>query len=303
MTDTVLDISALTLSFGSLRALDDVTLRIAAGERLALLGHNGAGKSTLFKAVLGFLHPDAGRISVAGHAPGSDAARVAINYLPETVSFPRSLTGREVLGYFSGLRGAPRAAIADLLERVGLAQAADRAVGTYSKGMRQRLGLAQALIGAPRLLLLDEPTSGLDPISRHDLYSVIAEAAGRGSAVLLSAHGLEEVENRTDRVAIMFRGRLRAEGTLEELARRAALPATIRVTAAEGAADRLHAELGGQRINGARLEIDCTPETKLALLARLTAHADLLRDIDLANPGLAEIYRHFSKHMDQEDRT
>lgn len=303
MTDPILDIRNLSVSFGKLHALDDISLSVAAGERLALIGHNGAGKSTLFKAVLGFLTPVTGSVSIAGHPPGTDAARIAITYLPEVVAFPRSLTGREVLAYFSGLRSATRAGIFDLLDRVGLTEAADRPVGTYSKGMRQRLGLAQALIGAPRLLLLDEPTSGLDPVSRHDFYEVIAEAAARGAAVLLSSHGLEEIQSRTDRVAILSKGTLRAVGTMEDLARQAALPTTIRVTALQGEADRLQSELGGRRINGCRLEIDCTPEAKLALLARLGAHRAVLEDIDVTAPGLDDIYRHHSRSSDMEERT
>lgn len=303
MTAPILDIRNLSLAFGRLQVLDDVSLSVAAGERMALLGHNGAGKSTLMKAVLGFLRPQAGTIAVTGHAPGTDAARIALTYLPEVVSFPRTLTGREVLEYFSGLRGAPRAGVADLLARVGLTEAACRPVGTYSKGMRQRLGLAQALIGAPRLLLLDEPTSGLDPVSRHDFYEVIAEAAGRGSAVLLSSHGLEEIEGRTDRVAILSRGRLRAAGTLAELAAGAALPTTIRLTAVHGAAERLQSEFGGRRINGCQLEIDCAPGAKLPLLARLGDRRAALRDIDVAAPGLDDIYRHYSRLDAMEDRT
>lgn len=302
MTDPILDIRGLSLSFGGLRALDDVSLSVQPGERLALLGHNGAGKSTLFKAVLGFLRPEAGRIAVTGHAPGTDAARIAVNYLPEVVAFPRNLTGREVLVYFSGLRGAPRGAVGDLLARVGLAEAADRTVGTWSKGMRQRLGLAQALIGAPRLLLLDEPTSGLDPVSRHEFYGIIAEAAARGCAVLLSSHSLEEVQDRTDRVAILSRGRLRADGTLAELAAGAALPTRIRVTAKPGAADGLHAALGGRRINGCRLEIECAPDAKLSTLARLGRHEGALSDIEVAAPGLNDIYRHYSQGAETEER-
>ncbi|EPX77934.1 ABC transporter ATP-binding protein [Salipiger mucosus] len=303
MTDPILDIRNLCLSFGRLRALDNVSLSVQPGERLALLGHNGAGKSTLFKAVLGFLRPEAGRIAVTSHAPGTDAARIALNYLPEVVSFPRNLTGREVLDYFSGLRGAPRAAVSDLLTRVGLADAAERSVGTWSKGMRQRLGLAQALIGAPRLLLLDEPTSGLDPVSRQEFYAIIAEAAARGSAVFLSSHSLDEVQDRTDRVAILSQGRLRAEGTLTQLAAGAALPTRIYVTTKPGAADDLQAALGGRRANGCRLEIDCAPDAKLSVLARLGEHHQALSDIDVAAPGLNDIYRHFSRHDETEDRT
>lgn len=294
MTQPILDIRDVSLSFGSFKALDGVTLAVSPGERLALLGHNGAGKSTLFKAVLGFLAQGEGTITVAGHRPGSDVARIAMSYLPEVVSFPQSLTGREVLAYFSGLRGASRSEIDGLLDRVGLADAADRRVRTYSKGMRQRLGLAQALIGAPRLLLLDEPTSGLDPVSRHDFYTVIAEAAARGCAVLLSSHGLEEVQGQTDRVAILSRGRLRASGTLAELAAAAALRTTIRVTAKKGHADLLQADLGGRRMNGCRLEIECAPDAKLGLLLQLGHHREALHEIDVFAPSLNDIYRYFS---------
>ncbi|MFC2967918.1 ABC transporter ATP-binding protein [Acidimangrovimonas pyrenivorans] len=298
----ILTVDGLGVRYGRLRALDGVSLSVAPGERVALLGHNGAGKSTLFKTILGFLPAAAGRVTVTGQAPGADAARVAVNYLPETVAFPRSLTGTEVLRYFSGLRRAPRSAIPDLLDRVGLAEAAGRPVGSYSKGMRQRLGLAQALIGAPRLLLLDEPTSGLDPLSRRDFYAVIAEAAGRGCAVLLSSHGLEEIEHRTDRIAILSRGRLVADGTLEALARRAALPATIRVTAHAGQADRLQAELGGTRFNGCRLDLSCPPDQALPMVARLAGLPELVSDVDLHRPGLSDLYRHYSDLSAEESR-
>lgn len=302
MTDSVLSLDAVSVDFGRFRALDGVSLEVRAGERVALIGHNGAGKSTLFRAVLGFLAPAAGQIRVAGHAPGSNPARVAVNYLPETVTFPRALTGTEVIRYFSGLRGAPRREAADLLERVGLSHAANRAVGTYSKGMRQRLGLAQALIGAPRLLMLDEPTSGLDPVSRRDFYEVIDAASRRGSAVLLSSHGLEEIEHQTDRVAILSHGKLRALAPLAELAAKAALPTHIRVTARPGEADRLQSLLGGTRVNGARLDLTCPAGDKLAQLSRLTAHAELVRDVDVQAPGLTDVYRFYSDADQTEDR-
>ncbi|MBV7410076.1 ABC transporter ATP-binding protein [Maritimibacter sp. DP1N21-5] len=299
MTQPVLSLSSVSLAYGRTSTVEAVSFTVAPGESLALLGHNGAGKSTLFKAILGFLPLADGAIRIAGHAPGTDAARRAINYLPEVVTFPRSLTGHEILQYFSGLRGAPRREARALLERVGLADAADRAVGTYSKGMRQRLGLAQALIGAPRLLLLDEPTSGLDPVSRQDFYGVIAEAAARGSAVLLSSHGLEEIEHRTDRVAILSQGRLRAMGTLDDLAREAKLPTRLRVTAREGAADELQAEFGGRRLNGCRLDIDCAAGAKLGLVARLGADAGRVADIQMTPPTLNDVYLHFS-NLDAE---
>jgi Cu-processing system ATP-binding protein len=299
--DPVLTATDLTLRFGTLKALDAVTLAVASGERVALLGHNGAGKSTFFRTILGFLAPDTGAVCVAGHAPGSDAARRAVTYLPESVAFHRSLTGLEVMHYFARLRGEATSIALPLMERVGIAEAAKRAVGTYSKGMRQRLGLAQALIGAPQLLLLDEPTSGLDPVSRRDFYRIVDEVASRGSAVLLSSHGLEEVEDRTDRVAILSRGKLVADGTLAELAAEAALKVSIRVTASDGSADRLRERIGGARYNGASVVLTCPVDQKFALVRRL-ASDDMVRDLDVLMPGLDDIYRHYSDLATKEER-
>ncbi|WP_102958216.1 ABC transporter ATP-binding protein [Mangrovicella endophytica] len=292
--DPVLDIAGLSVAFGSLKALSDVSLSVAAGERLALLGHNGAGKSTLFKAVLGFLKPEAGRISVAGAAPGTAAARRTVSYLPEAIAFPRALTGAEVITYFAKLKGEPPAKAKALLQTVGIADAAHRRVGTYSKGMRQRLGLAQALIGRPSLLLLDEPTSGLDPISRGEFYGLIDTIAAEGAAVLLSSHSLTEVEARTDRIAILVKGRRVAEGRLADLASAAALPTVVRVKAKAIDGATLQARLGGRRLNGRSVEFDCTPGDKLALLARIASHSDIVADVEVSPPHLDDVYRYYS---------
>ncbi|WP_026789826.1 ABC transporter ATP-binding protein [Pleomorphomonas oryzae] len=295
MTDAaVLSVDGLTVRFGSVTAVDGVSLSVAPGERVALLGHNGAGKSTLFKTVLGFLKPAGGHLVIAGVAPGSDAARRAVSYLPEQVVFPKALTGAEVLTHFARLKGvAPKAAL-PLLETVGIADAAGRAVGTYSKGMRQRLGLAQALIGTPRLLLLDEPTSGLDPVSRREFYDVLEASARAGTAVLLSSHSLSEIENRIDRIAILAKGKLRAEGSLADLSRRAGLPIRIHVEAAEGRADAVHARLGGERVNGRSVVLTCRAEDKVSALASLAALGSDVTDIDIALPDLDDVYRHYS---------
>lgn len=285
--------TGLSVRFGRFTALDDLNLTVRGGEKLALLGHNGAGKSTFFRTALGFLRPASGNVQVAGHAPGSAGARAAISYLPENVAFQRALTGLEVLRYMARLKGAPASVAMPLLERVGVAHAATRPVGTWSKGMRQRLGLAQALIGAPQILLLDEPTSGLDPVSRRDFYRLIDEVAAQGSAVILSSHGLEEIEHRTERVAILSHGRLIAEGALADLATRAALKAQIRVTALPGQADALQARIGGTRLNGTAVELACEVPEKFDLLRRLTAEPTV-RDVDVQLPSLNDVYRHYS---------
>ena len=283
---------------GGHRVLDDVSLDVEEGARIALLGHNGAGKSTLIKAVLGLTGIDVGKIAVCGQAPGSGPARAMIAYLPEAVSFQGALTGRELLAMFAALAGERGADIGALLDRVGLGRAADRRIATYSKGMRQRLGLAQVLLGRPRLALLDEPTSGLDPVSRHDLYAIIDDLAAAGTSVLIASHALTEVEARTDRIAILREGRLVADDTLANLARSAGLPIIVRVRASgTGTADRIAAAIGGARINCTSVEIRCPAEDKMAALHRISGLGAEVADIDITPPGLEDLYRHYSGEL------
>lgn len=293
MTSDPLYIDAVSKTRGALQVLDRVGLRVRAGERVALLGHNGAGKSTLIKAVLGLISVDAGTITAAGAAPGSPEARRATAFLPEAVSFHPALTGREQLRLFDALTGA-QADVAALLTRVGLGDAMDRRIGTYSKGMRQRLGLAQVLLGRPAVALLDEPTSGLDPVSRYDLYEIIDEMAAGGTAVLIASHALTELEARTDRIAILRAGRLVADDTLTRLSDAARLPIRIRLTAPHHA-DAIAAQIGGQRINGATVEIACTRDQKLAQLRQITGLGAGIEDIDIVPPSLEDLYRHYSR--------
>ena len=293
MTDSILKIEGLCKDRGKTRVLHDVSLTVSPGERVALLGHNGAGKSTLIKAVLGLIPTEGGQISVAGYKPGSAAARNATAFLPEAVSFHPALTGREQLALFTSLSGK-KADVPALLDRVGLGDALDRRIGTYSKGMRQRLGLAQVLLGRPQVALLDEPTSGLDPISRQDLYAIIDELAAGGCAVLIASHALTEVEARTDRIAIMSKGHLVANDTLEGLSAQAGLKTRLRIRASKDA-DAIAAQMGGARINGASIEIMCGPNEKMAELRRIAAMGDAVADIDITPPRLEDLYRHYAQ--------
>ncbi|MDP2064162.1 MAG: ABC transporter ATP-binding protein [Phaeovulum sp.] len=286
-------LSHVTKAFGATRALSDVAFAVAPGERVALLGHNGAGKSTLMKIVLGLIGADAGEITVLGAAPGSHAARSATAYLPENVAFHPALTGQEQIRHYLRLRGQDPAQALPLLERVGLADAARRRIGTYSKGMRQRVGLAQALIGRPRLLVLDEPTSGLDPVSRRSFWGILDGLAADGAAILLSSHALTEVEARTDRIVILSHGAMVANDTLAALRRRAALPTHLQITARPGAADEVAAALAGHRLNGVRVDLSCAPGDKLARLGQIAALGPLVEDLELIPPSLDDIYRHF----------
>lgn len=299
MTPT-LTISRLTKRFGDVEALKNVSLTLEAGKRAALLGHNGAGKSTMMKIILGLIPYDGGEVSVCGAAPGSPVARSQVAYLPENVAFHPALTGEEQLRHYLALRGeSPRQAMA-LLARVGLEKAARRRIGTYSKGMRQRVGLAQTLIGRPRLLVLDEPTSGLDPVSRRDFYDLLDGLAAEGTAILLSSHVLTEVEARTDSILILSGGNLVAEGTLADLRARAALPVALLVRPAAGRAISLSASLPEALAcpDGA-LRLSCAQAEKLPLLARIAALGEGVADLDVIPPSLEDIYSHYSRRDGQ----
>ena len=289
----ILRTTGISKQFGSVQALRDVSLDVAPGERVALLGHNGAGKTTLFRIVLGFIRADAGTADVNGHPPGSPSASWYVSYLPENVAFPKMLTGREVVSYYAKLKSADNAEVAVALEKVDLVDAADRRCGTYSKGMRQRLGLAQALVGKPKLLLLDEPTSGLDPLSRQRFYDLVSDIANAGAAVLLSSHGLSELEAKTDRVAILRRGELVANAPLAELQRSANLPVRIRIRSNLRDVEAVHRALGGDRVNGLSVELSCLQPDKMARLSEISALGDAVNDVDVLPPNLDEIYRYF----------
>ena len=298
MTST-LTISHLTKRFAGVEALREVSLTVEAGQRVALLGHNGAGKSTMMKIILGLIPFDGGAVTVCGEVPGSAAARAQIAYLPESAAFHPALTGEEQVRHYLALRGERRSQALDLLARVGLGDASKRRIGTYSKGMRQRVGLAQALIGKPRLLVLDEPTSGLDPVSRRDFYALLDDLAAGGTAILLSSHALTEVEARTDRILILSGGRLMAEGSLADLRRKAALPVAISVAPAQGQKAALAAALPMARANGdGRLHLDVAQNDKLALLARITGLPQVA-DLEVIPPSLEDIYSHFSRRDGQ----
>jgi len=214
-----LAVRGLHKRYGSVAALGGVDLEVGAGELVGLLGPNGAGKSTLVKIACGLVRPSAGSATVRGAAAGSAEAQRSLGYLAELFRFPDWCRAEELLELHQKLARSDGGAAErrDLLERVGLAEVAGRRIGTMSKGMQQRLGLAQALIGEPRLLLLDEPTSALDPAGRRDVRALLEGLRERGVAVLLNSHLLSEVELVCDRVAIIARGELVASGAPAEL--------------------------------------------------------------------------------------
>jgi ABC-2 type transport system ATP-binding protein len=207
--------------YGRAEALAGVDLEVAEGELVGLLGPNGAGKSTLTKIACGLVRPTAGTAVAGGHRAGSVEARASTGYLAELFRFPGWATADELLALHQRLARSDGgdAERAELLELVGLTEATARPVEAMSKGMQQRLGIAQALVGAPRLLLLDEPTSALDPAGRRLVRGILEGLRGRGIAVLLNSHLLSEVELVCDRVVIIARGRTVAEGAPQTLTR------------------------------------------------------------------------------------
>ncbi len=294
-----IDLDAVARHYGSVRAVDGVSFSADAGEVIALVGHNGAGKTTLIKLMLGLARPTSGSVRVLGQDPaaGDVTVRRRLGYLPENVSFNPALTGRETLRFYVQLKGGQPKEVGALLERIGLAHAADRRIGTYSKGMRQRLGLAQAMIGSPAVLLLDEPTTGLDPELRQQFYGIVREMQAAGTTVLLSSHALNELEGNAGRVVILNEGLKIADGSLDELRRIARLPTRIRLTAAEGGARRLREWMGEpkglRQINGHIVELDASPEDKAAFLRRAAGEGAPFEDLDMVPPGLDELYAHF----------
>jgi ABC-type multidrug transport system ATPase subunit len=200
-------------------AVQGLELEVHPGETVALVGPNGSGKTTTLKALLGLVRPSAGRVLVDGHdvATAGVPARRLLGYLPQRLSFPEGMTGREAMRLYAKLRQAAAAEIAPLLERVGLTDAADRTTDGYSGGMRQRLGLAVALLGSPAALVLDEPSAALDPTGALLVRDLIREIAADGTTVLISSHDLAEVAALADRVGVFVAGELRAIGTVAEL--------------------------------------------------------------------------------------
>ena len=220
MTNAV-ETEALTKIYGGVRAVDGLNLRISQGEVFGLLGPNGAGKTTVLRMLLGSVRPTSGRASLLGKPIGNIPARSKIGYLPETFQFHDFLTATEFLrlhGRLAGLMGqALETRIGAMLERVGLGAQAAVKLGQFSRGMRQRIGLAQAILNDPDLVILDEPTSALDPVGRQDVHRIVEDLRDHGKTVLVNSHILAEIETSCDRIAVLKQGKSIAVGTIAEL--------------------------------------------------------------------------------------
>jgi len=222
-----IEITGLTKDFSlnlrgiKLRAVDNLTLNIPSGQVFGLLGPNGSGKSTTIKIILGLLDPTVGECKVFGVPSGRVDSRLNVGYLPEAPYFYRYLSGFELVRFYGRICGVPRKQLAgrvrEVIDWVGLSAASSRRVGTYSKGMLQRIGLAQALVHDPRLIILDEPTAGVDPVGSAEISELILKLKTQGKTVLITSHLLAQIEDICDRVAILDHGKLILEGDVNDL--------------------------------------------------------------------------------------
>ncbi|QID19905.1 ABC transporter ATP-binding protein [Nitrogeniibacter mangrovi] len=288
--------------FGKVQAVNGVDLCVGRGELFGLIGHNGAGKSTMFKMMLGLLAPTAGEIRIDG-VPVSGRhfreVRRRIGYLPENVVLYDNLTALETLHFFARLKRADASEAPALLERVGLGHAARRRVREFSKGMRQRLGFAQALLGRPQLLFLDEPTSGLDPEAIRDFYAVLRGLKAEGVTMILTSHILAEIQERVDRLAIMAKGRVQATGTVQALREQMDLPLWFEVRVADWDFEAVRAALGHLPVSaiearGDHVAVQCQREAKMAVIAALAALGSRVLDLTVREPSLEDVFFGFS---------
>ncbi|WP_339324943.1 ABC transporter ATP-binding protein [Paenibacillus sp. FSL W8-0194] len=319
VAETVIDIEQLSKSYGSHRAVDSLSLQIRRGEIFGLLGPNGAGKSTTILMLLGLSEPDGGRINVLGMNPTRQPIEVKrrVGYLPDDVGFYEDWTGLENLQLTARLNGIgekeARERAMRLLGEVGLKDAAHKKAGTYSRGMRQRLGLADVLIKQPEIIILDEPTLGIDPKGIDELLALIyGLSREQGLTVLLSSHQLHQVQQICDRVGLFVKGKLLAEGNLEALTRQLLTDTPIVITAEVDRADqqlldRL-AELEQVRDvqSGAEdpdaalrsssrvlLQIGCSEDCSDAIARMIVSSGVSLYNLQRKQYGLDEIYRRY----------
>lgn len=297
MTSSPIEMHEVSRSFGDIQAIRGISLTVAKGEILGLIGHNGAGKSTLFKLMLGLLPASSGQILINGTPVGARdfrQARRRIGYLPESFVTYDNLTGLEVLHLFADLKQVPRSTCADVLALVGLRDAAARRVRGYSKGMRQRLGFAQVLLGDPELIFLDEPTNGLDPEGIHDFYLVLRAMQARGATIVITSHILAEIQQRVDRLLVLHSGRMAALGTLSELRAQRVLPSQIRLRLRAGSDAQLTSLMSGLQgttlLDGDSALISCPSAQKVAVLGALATLGDAVLDIAVHEPSLEDVF-------------
>jgi ABC-type multidrug transport system ATPase subunit len=286
-------VEGLTKLYDGITAVAEVSFRADPGEVLALLGPNGAGKSTTLKALAGLVRPTRGRVSVEGYDPWRQPreAKRRIGYLPQRVDFPSSLTGEEVLTFYAGIRGAPAGRVREAVERMDLGDFLRRPVGTYSGGMKQRLGLAVAILGEPPVLLLDEPTLSLDAEGRAALREIVQRWREAGRVVVFASHVVQDTEEMATAVAILKEGRLVARGGIDALRER--FRARLRVRIPRGDAERAIPALEGRptAFEDSHLVVSCPPEDRLRVLQAIQEAGVPVLGFATEEPTIEEVIR------------
>jgi len=300
----IVELHQVKKDFGTLSVIKSLDLTLEQGQILGFFGHNGAGKTTTMKMILGLHQATSGQVKVFNHDPCSsqfNAYRYQLGFLPENVSFYPQLTGLEVLQFFAKLKQVPKQHCVELIEQVGLTHACQRRVKNYSKGMKQRLGLAQALLTEPSLLLLDEPTVGLDPIATHELYQILKTLKNKGCSVILCSHILAGVEKIIDKAAILAQGELQAYGSINELRKQQHLPTQIKFKGyfnIEQLAQKL--EVNIQTHQTGEFSFETEPSLKLQHLKILQSQLGLT-DFDTEPPSLDALYKKFMEPKETEN--
>ncbi len=282
--------------FGAIEAVRPLDLEIRRDEWMGLFGHNGSGKTTLIRMLVGLSQPSSGQLLLDGDPMDREAwreLRRTLGFMPERIEFHGDLSGEETLRYFAGLRGVDTKTVGPLLERVGLGAAARRKVREYSKGMRQRLNLAQALLGSPEVLVLDEPIEGLDPRGVRDFFALLREGGPR--TVVISSHRLSEVCRQVDRICILVDGAVRALGTLPELYEDLDLPVKVHIYGTGAMNGTFHAALaalGAAAVarRGEALVAEVSQVKKTAFLLGLRDCGETIQHLHVEEPTLEGAY-------------
>jgi len=312
MGEMVIETKDLTKRYGKFVAVDSLNLAVEKGEVYGLLGPNGSGKTTSILMLLGLTEPSAGQVQVLGFDPVRQplSVKARVGYLPDQVGFYDGLTARENLIYIAKLNGLARAEASQridaALERMGLSEVADNKVGTFSRGMRQRVGVAELLIKQPQIIIMDEPTLGLDPEAARQFLQIIRELKDTGITILLSSHLLHQVQEVCDRVGLFYRGRIVLEGTVRDLAQQVLGGAyRVKLEAANGTGESL-AQVLGSLPGVVRIHCDGSDQYVLEANRDLRDEAastvvqvgGKLRALDIEAPSLDEIYTRYFREAE-----
>ncbi|KAA0003524.1 MAG: ABC transporter ATP-binding protein [Thermoplasmata archaeon] len=298
----IVEIRNLTKDYEGVRAVDNLSLEIEKGEIFALLGPNGAGKTTTIKSMLGLIFPSSGEIKINGFGVTKEGkrARKNIGYLPERVAFYDNLTAIQTMEFYAELRGADKSECMELLREVGLGDEVNKKVGNYSKGMMQRLGLAQAMIGNPSLLILDEPTGGLDPRGSWQIRQKIKELNENGATIFLSSHILSEVQEVSNRVAILNHGKLIALDTLDNLGKKLDIQPSLVIELQRPSQHILNRvkQIKGVKdadMSGNVIKVRCNPRAKTNIIRAIEDGGGKILDFRTVEPSLEEVFLRFTE--------